>query len=120
MRNNALCQEDHPGRTGPLSSTCRTGICTIDRIKVVNDWEGCMNCSEPRLDCEFYFSEAANVVMFRKKESAAEGEKDYRREPAGTGRHELLDRSQGQQAFSRPAPTPSRRKPLSPRQSKRL
>ena len=45
VHNHALwCQADYPGRADPPSSAYRTGICTVERVEVVNDHEVLMHC----------------------------------------------------------------------------
>ena len=65
-----------------------------------------MHCSEPCLDFEFYYSEAANVMMFSKAQWDKEGEMGYERKPAGTGPYEFLERRLGQYVLYERAPTP--------------
>ena len=84
VHNHALwCQEDYPGRADPPSGAYRTGICTVERVEVVGDHEVPMHCKEPCLDFEFYYSEAANVMMFSKAQWDPEGEMGYERKPVG-------------------------------------
>ena len=105
--NHALwCQEDYPGRADPPSSAYRTGICTVERVEVVNDHEVLMHCKGPCLDFEFYYSEAANVMMFSKAQWDAEGEMGYERKPAGTGPYEFKERKLGQHVLYERAPAP--------------
>jgi len=107
VHNHALwCQEDYPGRADPPSSAYRTGICTVERVEVVGDHEVLMHCKEPCLDFEFYYSEAANVMMFSKAQWDAEGEMGYERKPAGTGPYEFLERKLGQYVLYERAPVP--------------
>lgn len=107
VHNHALwCQAEYPGRADPPSSAYRTGICTVERVEVVNDHEVLMHCSEPCLDFEFYYSEAANVMMFSKAQWDQEGEMGYERKPAGTGPYEFMERKLGQYVLYERAPTP--------------
>ena len=107
VHNHALwCQEDYPGRADPPSSAYRTGICTVERVEVVNDHEVLMHCKGPCLDFEFYYSEAANVMMFSKAQWDKEGEMGYERKPAGTGPYEFKERKLGQSVLYERASTP--------------
>ena len=105
VHNHALwCQEDYPGRADPPSSAYRTGICTVEHVEVVGDHEVLMHCKGPCLDFEFYYSEAANVMMFSKAQWDAEGEMGYERKPAGTGPYEFKERKLGQHVLYERAP----------------
>ena len=107
VHNHALwCEENYPGRADPPSSAYRTGICTVERVEVINDHEVLMHCKEPCLDFEFYYSEAANVMMFSKAQWDKEGEMGYERKPAGTGPYEFKERKLGQYVLYERAPTP--------------
>ena len=107
VHNHALwCEENYPGRADPPSSAYRTGICTVERVEVVNDHEVLMHCKGPCLDFEFYYSEAANVMMFSKAQWDKEGEMGYERKPAGTGPYEFKERKLGQSVLYERAPTP--------------
>ena len=107
VHNHALwCQENYPGRADPPSSAYRTGICTVERVEVVNDHEVLMHCKGPCLDFEFYYSEAANVMMFSKAQWDKEGEMGYERKPAGTGPYEFKERKLGQSVLYERASTP--------------
>ncbi len=107
VHNHALwCEANYPGRADPPSSAYRTGICTVERVEVINDYEVLMHCKEPCLDFEFYYSEAANVMMFSKAQWDKEGEMGYERKPAGTGPYEFKERKLGQSVLYERAPTP--------------
>ena len=107
VHNHALwCEENYPGRADPPSSAYRTGICTVERVEVVNDHEVLMHCKGPCLDFEFYYSEAANVMMFSKAQWDKEGEMGYERKPAGTGPYEFKERKLGQSVLYERASTP--------------
>ena len=107
VHNHALwCEENYPGRADPPSSAYRTGICTVERVEVINDHEVLMHCKGPCLDFEFYYSEAANVMMFSKAQWDKEGEMGYERKPAGTGPYEFKERKLGQSVLYERASTP--------------
>ncbi len=107
VHNHALwCDDKYPDRKDPPSSAYRTGICTVERVEVINDHEVVMNCSGPCLDFEFYYSEAANVMMFSKAQWDKEGEMGYERKPAGTGPYEFVERKLGESVLYKRAPTP--------------
>ncbi len=107
VHNHALwCDDNYPGRKDPPSSAYRTGICTVEKVEVINDYEVDMQCSGPCLDFEFYYSEAANVMMFSKAQWDKEGEMGYEKKPAGTGPYEFVERKLGEYVLYKRAPTP--------------
>ncbi len=107
VHNHALwCDDNYPGRADPPSSAYRTGICTVEKVEVINDHEVEMKCSGPCLDFEFYYSEAANVIMFSKAQWDKEGEMGYEKKPAGTGPYEFMERKLGEYVLYKRAPTP--------------
>lgn len=65
-----------------------------------------MHCKNPCLDVPFYYSEAANVIMFSKVQWDKEGEASYETRPAGTGPYIFKERKLGQYVLYERAPTP--------------
>lgn len=107
VHNHALwCDPNYPGRKDPPTSGYRSGICAIERIEVVNDYEIVMNCKLVCLDMPFYYSEASNVMMFSKAQWDKEGEAGYESKPAGTGPYILKERQLGRHVLYERAPTP--------------
>ena len=58
--------QNYAGRKDPPTSGYRSGICAVERIEVVNDYEIVMHCKVVCLDMPFYYSEASNVMIFSK------------------------------------------------------
>src|SRR2546422_4186560 len=107
VHNHALwCDESYPGRKDPPSSGYREGICAVQRIEVVNDHEIVMHCKVPCLDMPFYYSSAANVMIFSKAQWDKEGEMGYERKPAGTGPYIFKERQLSRYVLYERAPTP--------------
>ena len=107
IHNHALwCDDNYPGRKDTPTTGYRNGICTVERIEVVSDHEIVMHCKTPCLDVPFYYSEAANVMMFSKAQWDKEGEMGYETNPAGTGPYIFKERQLGQYVLYERAPTP--------------
>ncbi|MEE8292505.1 MAG: ABC transporter substrate-binding protein [Candidatus Tectomicrobia bacterium] len=107
VHNHALwCDDNYPGRKDPPTTGYRNGICTVERVEVINDYEIVMHCKTPCLDVLFYYSEAANVMMFSKAQWDKEGEQAYETRPAGTGPYIFKERKLGQYVLYERAPTP--------------
>jgi ABC-type transport system substrate-binding protein len=107
VHNHALwCVENYPGRKDPPASGYREGICAVERIEVINDHEIVMHCKVPCLDTPFYYSSAANVMMFSKAQWDTEGEMGYETRPAGTGPYVFKERQLGRYVLYERAPTP--------------
>jgi ABC-type transport system substrate-binding protein len=107
VHNHALwCDERYPGRKDPPSSGYRSGICAVERIEVVNDHDIVMHCKGPCLDTLFYYSTAADVMIFSKKQWDADGEMAYETRPAGTGPYVFKERQLGRYVLYERAPTP--------------
>jgi ABC-type transport system substrate-binding protein len=86
------CDEKYPGRKDPPATPYRPGICAINHIEVVNDHEVVMHCKNVCLDTLFYYSSAANVMIFSKAQWDKEGEDGYEKNPAGTGPYVFKER----------------------------
>jgi peptide/nickel transport system substrate-binding protein len=107
VHNHALwCDEKYPGRKDPPASGYREGICAVERIEVVNDHEIVMHCRVPCLDTPFYYSSAANVMIFSKAQWDKDGEMGYESKPAGTGPYVFKERQLSRYVLYERAPTP--------------
>jgi ABC-type transport system substrate-binding protein len=100
------CDEKYPGRKDPPATPYRPGICAINQIEVVNDHEVVMHCKNVCLDTLFYYSSAANVMIFSKAQWDKEGEEGYEKNPAGTGPYVFKERQLSQYVLYERAPTP--------------
>jgi ABC-type transport system substrate-binding protein len=100
------CDEKYPGRKDIPSSAYRPGICAINQIEVVNDHEVVMHCKNVCLDTLFYYSSAANVMIFSKAQWDKEGEDGYEKKPAGTGPYAFKERQLGRYVLYERTPTP--------------
>jgi ABC-type transport system substrate-binding protein len=107
VHNHALwCDDKYPGRKDPPSSPYRNGICMVERIEVINNYEMVMHCKVVCIDLDFYYSSASNVMMFSKKQWDAEGEMAYETKPAGTGPYIFKERQLDRYVLYERAPTP--------------
>ncbi len=107
VHNHALwCDPNYPGRKDPPVTGYKAGICQVERIEVVTAHEIVMRCKVVCLDMPFYYSSAANVMIFSKKQWDAEGEMGYERKPAGTGPYIFKERQLGRYVLYERAPTP--------------
>ena len=58
MHNHALwCDDKYPGRKDIPSSGYRPGICQVERVEVINDYEIVMRCKVVCADLDFYYSD---------------------------------------------------------------
>ena len=107
VHNHALwCDQNYAGRKDPPTSGYRSGICAVERIEVVNDYEIVMHCKVVCLDMPFYYSEASNVMIFSKAQWDKEGEAGYESKPAGTGPYIFKERQLSRYVLYERAPTP--------------
>jgi ABC-type transport system substrate-binding protein len=107
VHSHALwCDDKYPGRADMPSSAYRKGMCMANKVEVVNDHEVVMHCKNPCLDFEFYYSEAANAMIFSKAQWDKEGEKALETKPAGTGPYIFKERKIDQYVLYERAPTP--------------
>jgi ABC-type transport system substrate-binding protein len=107
VHNHALwCDPNYPGRKDPPFTGYGSGICAVQRIEVVNDYEIVMHCKNPCLDVPFYYSSAANVMIFSKAQWDKDGEMAYESKPAGTGPYIFKERQLGRSVLYERAPTP--------------
>ncbi|MBI3327173.1 MAG: hypothetical protein HYZ81_10795, partial [Nitrospinae bacterium] len=107
VHNHGLwCDPNYPGRKDPPTSAYRAGICQVQRVEVVNDHEIVMHCKVVCLDFLFYYSSAANIMMFSKTQWDAEGEIGYERRPAGTGPYMFKERELGRYVLYERVATP--------------
>ncbi len=100
------CDEKYPGRQDFPATAYRNGICTVERIEVVNDHEIVMHCKVVCLDMPFYYSDASNVMIFSKAQWDKEGEASYETHPAGTGPYIFKERQLSRYVLYARAPTP--------------
>jgi ABC-type transport system substrate-binding protein len=100
------CDDKYPGRKDLPTSNYRSGICAVERIEVVNDYEIVMQCKGVCLDMPFYYSDASNVMIFSKAQWEKEGEQGYETHPAGTGPYVFKERQLGRYVLYERAPTP--------------
>ena len=107
VHNHALwCDLNYPGRKDPPYSGYRNGICAVERMEVVNAYEIVMHCAVVCLDMPFYYSSAANVMIFSKAQWDKEGEMGYETQPAGTGPYIFKERQLSRYVLYERAPTP--------------
>jgi peptide/nickel transport system substrate-binding protein len=107
IHNHGLwCDPNYPGRKDPPTAAYRSGICAVERIEELNPHEIKMHCKVVCLDLLFYYSSAANIMMFSKKQWDAEGETGYERRPAGTGPYIFKERELGRYVLYERASTP--------------
>jgi len=75
VHSHALwCDDNYPGRQDPPIVGYKNGICTVNRIEVVNDYEVVMHCKVVCLEWPFYYSSASTVVIFSQAQWEKEGE----------------------------------------------
>ena len=100
------CDDTYPGRKDLPTSNYRNGICAVERIEVVHDYEIVMHCKTVCLDIPFYYSDASNVMIFSKAQWEKEGEAGYETHPAGTGPYIFKERQLSRYVLYERAPTP--------------
>ena len=106
VHNHALwCDDNYPGRKDPPFSGYRNGMCMVNRVEVVNDYEIVMHCKVVCLDLLFYYSSASNMPMFSKTQWDKEGEMGYEMHPAGTGPYVFKERQLDRYLLFERAPT---------------
>lgn len=107
VHNHALwCDMNYPGRKDPPTTAQRAGICQVEKIEVLSDYDVVMKCKVVCLDMPFYYSSAANVMIFSKAQWDKEGEMGYETKPAGTGPYMFKERSLSRYVLYERAPTP--------------
>jgi peptide/nickel transport system substrate-binding protein len=107
VHSHALwCDEHYPGRKDPAYVGYQHGICQVERVEVVNDYEVVMHCQVVCLDWPFYYSSASTVVIFSKAQWEQEGEMAYETHPAGTGPYLFKERAPDRYVLYERAPTP--------------
>src|SRR5215510_15953254 len=107
VHNHALwCDDKYPGRKDLPSSPYRNGMCMVERIEVVNDYEIVMHCKVVCIDLDFYYSSASNMPIFSKAQWDKEGEDGYEKKPAGTGPYIFKERQIDRYVLFERAPTP--------------
>ncbi|MGE3537532.1 MAG: ABC transporter substrate-binding protein [Candidatus Tectimicrobiota bacterium] len=100
------CDDKYPGRKDPATTAYKPGICAINKIDMVNDYEVLMQCKNVCLDTLFYYSSAANVMIWSKAQWDKEGEDGYEKKPAGTGPYIFKERALGRYVLYERAPKP--------------
>jgi len=107
VHSHALwCDDNYPGRKDPTTVGYKNGICTVNRIEVVNDYEVVMHCKVVCLEWPFYYSSASTVVIFSKAQWDKEGEMALETRPAGTGPYIFKERAPDRYVLFERAPTP--------------
>src|SRR5262249_35480300 len=107
VHSHALwCDDTYPGRKDPTVVGYKNGICTVNRIEVVNDYEVVMHCKVVCLEWPFYYSSASTVVIFSKAQWDKEGEMALETRPAGTGPYIFKERAPDRYVLFERAPTP--------------
>ena len=107
VHNHALwCDDNYPGRKDPPFSGYRNGMCMVNRVEVINDYEIVLHCKVVCLDVLFYYSSASNMPMFSKAQWDKEGEQGYEAHPAGTGPYIFKERQLSRYVLFERAPTP--------------
>src|SRR3989449_199025 len=107
VHSHALwCDEHYPGRKDPPYVGYKNGICQVERVEVLNDYEIVMHCKVVCLDWPFYYSSASTVVIFSKAQWEKEGEMAYETHPAGTGPYLFIERQPDRYVLYERAPTP--------------
>jgi ABC-type transport system substrate-binding protein len=107
IHNHALwCDDNYPGRKDAPFSGYRNGMCMVNRIEVINDYELVMHCTVVCLDVLFYYSSASNMPIFSKAQWDKEGEQGYETKPAGTGPYIFKERQLNRYVLFERGPTP--------------
>src|SRR5216684_3258432 len=107
VHNHALwCDEHYPGRKDTPYVGYKNGICQVERVEVLNDYEIVMHCKVVCLDWPFYYSSASTVVIFSKAQWEQEGEMAYETHPAGTGPYIFKERAPDRYVLFERAPMP--------------
>src|SRR5262245_57818407 len=107
VHNHAVwCDPNYPGRKDPTTTGYKEGMCTVNRIEVINDYEIVMHCKVVCLDLLFYYASASSVIIFSKAQWDKEGEMGYETKPAGTGPYMFKERMQDRYVLYERAPTP--------------
>jgi ABC-type transport system substrate-binding protein len=107
VHNHALwCDDKYPGRKDPTTTGYKQGMCAVDRVDVVNDYEVVMHCKVVCLDLLFYYSSASSMIIFSKAQWDKDGEMSYETKPAGTGPYIFKERVQDRYVLYERAPTP--------------
>src|SRR5215471_2298137 len=107
VHSHALwCDDNYPGRKDPTTVGYKNGICQVDRVEVVNDYEVVMHCKVVCLEWPFYYSSASTVVIFSKAQWEKEGEMALEARPAGTGPYIFKERAPDRYVLFERAPTP--------------
>ncbi len=98
------CDPDYPGREDDPSSGYKVGMCQVEEVEVVSDYEVNMLCHVPCPDLMFYYSEATDILMYSKQQWDQEGEQAYETNIAGTGPYIFQEHKLGDSVLYSKAP----------------
>ncbi len=94
--HNIWCNDEYPGQADVANSGYRIGMCQVENVSVINDYEVVMECHQPCPDLLFYWSEATEMIMFSKEQWDQDGEESYESAIAGTGPYIFQERRLGE------------------------
>ena len=98
------CDLDYPGRADDPSSGYKVGMCQVESVEVINDYEVNMHCNVPCPDLNFYYAEATDMMMYSKRQWDEEGEEAYETNIAGTGPYVAVEHKLGESILYEQAP----------------
>ena len=98
------CNPTYEGRDDDPSSGYRVGMCQVEDVEIISDFEVVMDCNVPCPDLPFYYSEATDMVQFSKRQWDEEGEMAYENQVAGTGPYVFEEHKLGESVLYKKAP----------------
>ena len=98
------CNPDYPGREDDPSSGYKVGMCQVEDVIVISDYEVTMDCNVPCPDLPFYYAEATDMVMYSKQQWDQEGELAYETQIAGTGPYTFEEHKLSESVLYKKAP----------------
>ena len=98
------CNPTYEGREDDPSSGYRVGMCQVEDVEIISDFEVVMDCNVPCPDLPFYYSEATDMVQFSKRQWDEEGEMAYENQVAGTGPYVFEEHKLGESVLYKKAP----------------
>ena len=98
------CNPTYEGREDDPSSGYRVGMCQVEDVEIISDYEVNMLCNVPCPDLPFYYSEATDMVQFSKQQWDDEGEMAYETQVAGTGPYVFEEHKLGDSVLYKKAP----------------
>jgi ABC-type transport system substrate-binding protein len=98
------CNPTYEGREDDPSSGYRVGMCQVEDVEIISDYEVNMLCNVPCPDLPFYYSEATDMVQFSKRQWDEEGEMAYESQVAGTGPYVFEEHKLGESVLYKQAP----------------